>query len=163
MLFPLAHAEIFRLIERKPHDEYGKIASREGRKIAAIQFAKCVVLFPGKTVLYSGMNLLLIIKKTGQLVIKLFASLKPSSERSMGKRKCALMVVDYFFLLFVVPAMRVAGIGKLLLAATAYPGLLFKSEEAIYSPVQQESESSLEEEGEVVSQSSSMSQSESIE
>lgn len=163
MLFPLAHAEIFRLIERKPHDEYGKIASREGRKIAAIQLAKCVALFPGKTVLYSGMNFLLIAKKTGQLVIKLFASLKPSSERSMGKRKCALMAVDYFFLLFVVPAMSVARIGKLLLAATVYPGLLFKCEETIYSPVTQESDASLEEEGEDVLQSSSLSHSESIE
>lgn len=134
MLFPLVTAEAKRLVERTPHEAYWKIGSGGGRKRCAILLVKELALFPLKVPFYICFNLALLVRKIGWLALQVLASLMPSRRKDAKRKKYALMVADYFFLLFVVPALRVARIGKLLLASTVYPALCYKKIEEITGP-----------------------------
>jgi hypothetical protein len=124
VLFPLAAQEVERLTARIPHENYWKISSRRGRKCSALAFVKDALLLPFKLPAYACVNLILMCQKIGQLAVSLFASIRSTEKRHQLKRQ-AITLADYFFLFFLVPAFRIARIGKLLIGATIYPGVCY--------------------------------------
>ena len=133
MLFPLAYHEVKRLSDREPHEDYWKISSRSGRKCAALNLVKDVVLLPFKLPVYACLNLVLICKKIGQVVASVFSSIRSPERRDLVKSH-AIALADDFFLFFLVPIFRVARIAKFLIGATIYPGICFvRQEEEIIS------------------------------
>jgi hypothetical protein len=124
MLFPLAAQEVERLTDRIPHPDYWKISSRGGRKCSALTLVKDAVLLPFKLPVYACVNLALMCQKIGQLAVSLFSSIRSTEKRHQLKKQ-AITLADYFFLFFIVPAFRIARIGKLLIGATIYPGVCY--------------------------------------